>query len=34
MMAVPPAATRQVATNTDSFGMPASPRIEGLTKMM
>jgi hypothetical protein len=28
------AATRQVATNTDSFGMPASPRIAGLTKMM
>jgi hypothetical protein len=34
MIPVPSAAIRQVATNTASFGIPASPRIEGLTKMM
>ncbi|SOY69582.1 hypothetical protein CBM2589_A90917 [Cupriavidus taiwanensis] len=34
MISVPIAAATQVATNTASLGMPASPRIEGLTKMM
>src|ERR1700744_950367 len=34
MISEPSAATRQVATNTASLGMPASPRIAGLTKMM
>jgi hypothetical protein len=34
MMALPKAAAMQVATNTASFGMPASARMVGLTKMM
>ncbi len=34
MISVPSAAATQVATNTASFGMPASPRMVGLTKMM
>ncbi|SOZ62444.1 hypothetical protein CBM2614_B10243 [Cupriavidus taiwanensis] len=34
MISVPIAAATQVATNTASLGMPASPRMEGLTKMM
>jgi hypothetical protein len=34
MINVPMAAARQVATNTASFGTPASPRMLGLTKMM
>src|SRR5580692_6934159 len=34
MISEPSAATRQVATKTASLGIPASPRIAGLTKMM
>ncbi|MCY1305339.1 hypothetical protein D9M68_811560 [compost metagenome] len=34
MISVPIAAATQVATKTASLGIPASPRIDGLTKMM
>jgi hypothetical protein len=34
MISVPSAAMRQVATKTAPLGMPASPRIDGFTKMM
>ncbi|SPC19926.1 hypothetical protein CT19431_MP70059 [Cupriavidus taiwanensis] len=34
MISVPIAAATHVATNTASLGIPASPRIDGLTKMM
>src|SRR5450830_110758 len=34
MISVPIAAATQVATKTESFGIPASPRMDGLTKMM